>query len=178
MMSVKQPPGQPPSDVKEIIREFSGPQELRGGSLRVSAYLTNDLVFVSGLKNELEDFKAFLRTKKMPRHIVNHLYGYHHPMLEGMAIEFRKAVDAVSFQDPQVTVLSNYTGNPFTKADAKDLLVRQIFNPIRINTCIQNALGMGCNVFVDVGSSVFFHGLRGGTGQRDGSRRPPTPRQN
>jgi malonyl CoA-acyl carrier protein transacylase len=136
---------------EELLKNFSAENGGNGKDLRISAHLTSDFVFVSGPKDDLLQFKAYCKTKRVASHVVNDAYGFHHPILEGAAQEFRKAVEAVHFGDPEVPVLSNFTGNKIDKNEAKDVLVRQIYNPILLLECIQNALRADCNVFIDVG---------------------------
>lgn len=83
------------------------------------------------------------------------------------AKRFREALNQVEIGEPQLNVLSNYTGG-FHIADAgtiKSRLFFQLFHPVNWVGCLQTALDDGINLFVEFGGGI-------GTGEGPAEKRP------
>jgi [acyl-carrier-protein] S-malonyltransferase len=83
------------------------------------------------------------------------------------ARHFREALNAVDFAEPQIKVLSNYSG-AFHLADAASIRSRlffQLFHPVNWVGCLQSALDDGANLFVEFGGGI-------GSGDGPAEKRP------
>ncbi len=83
------------------------------------------------------------------------------------AKRFREALDQVTIAEPQLKVLSNYTGG-YHVNDAgtiKSRLFFQLFHPVNWVGCLQTALDDGINSFVEFGGGI-------GSGEGPAKKRP------
>jgi [acyl-carrier-protein] S-malonyltransferase len=83
------------------------------------------------------------------------------------ARRFREDLDSVAMAEPQLKVLSNYTGG-FHESDTasiKSRLFFQLFHPVNWVGCLQSALDDGINLFVEFGGGI-------GDGEGPGEKRP------
>jgi len=83
------------------------------------------------------------------------------------AKRFRETLDQVTISEPQLKVLSNYTGG-YHVADAgtiKSRLFFQLFHPVNWVGCLQTALDDGINSFIEFGGGI-------GSGEGPAEKRP------
>jgi len=85
---------------------------------------------------------------------------FHSPLLENSARLFREFLSNFAFGEPRCPVVSNYTGKPSrTAAEALSALSVQLTNPVRWVETMQNALGLGCTEFLELGPGKVLAGL-------------------
>ncbi len=80
---------------------------------------------------------------------------------------YREELNRVAFAEPQIRVLSNYTGG-FHEADADSIRSRlffQLFHPVNWVGCMQSALDDGATRFVEFGGGI-------GSGEGPAGKRP------
>ncbi len=78
------------------------------------------------------------------------------PAAEGLA----EALDGVTISEPTFAVLSNVTGRAHeTPSSIKDLLVEQLVKPVRWTACVEKAMELGGQVFLEMGPGRVLAGL-------------------
>ena len=106
-------------------------------------------ISVSGLSASMpafyEDVKA-AGGKALPIKVRG---AFHSPFMHEAAVSFAEDVNAAEANEPRIALYSNLTGLPY--GDAKDLLPRQIENPVRWEDLIRNMIASGIDTFIEVG---------------------------
>ena len=59
----------------------------------------------------------------------------------------------------QIPVLFNYLGSEQEDADIRDLLVKQIQNPVRMQKCIERLFALGVDTFIEIGPGKALSGF-------------------
>ena len=108
---------------------------------------------------ELNPRKRFVRLKTEG--------AFHTYYMVEAARRFRAKLDATDMAEPEIKVLSNYTGafHDSDPAKIKAGLFFQLFHPVNWIGCLQTALTDGVNTFVEFGGGI-------GTGGTPGEMRP------
>lgn len=114
---------------------------------------------VSGIKEEIQDFKK--AAKKMGATVVQLPLsgGFHSPFMASAATEFAKILEGYDLQSPKIPLYSNYTSRPYGAEDSEsgalspvELLSRQIENPVRFQQIVENMMREGADTFIEVGA--------------------------
>lgn len=115
-------------------------------------------VTVAGLKSEMSAFSAAVKAaggRALPLKVGG---GFHSPFMEEAAEKFGEALGKTEFAQPVIPMYSNLTGRPYD-ADPKELLKKQVCNPVRWETIIRNMIDAGADTFVEVGPGNVLQGL-------------------
>ncbi|MEW6231793.1 MAG: ACP S-malonyltransferase [Chloroflexota bacterium] len=84
----------------------------------------------------------------------------HSPLMREAALKLREAIEATPFDAARVPVVSNVTAWPVTDArEIKDLLVRQLYSPVRWTESIQRMVSQGVTHFIEMGPGQVLAGL-------------------
>ncbi|MGH9322349.1 MAG: ACP S-malonyltransferase, partial [Vicinamibacteria bacterium] len=85
---------------------------------------------------------------------------FHCRLMEPAARALARDLDAVSFRDLQVPLVTNVDARPIqTGAEAKDALFRQVASPVRWEETIEAMVSLGVRRFVEVGPGKVLSGL-------------------
>ena len=75
---------------------------------------------------------------------------FHSPYMENASKEFAKVIEEFSFAKPQIELYSNYTAEPYGE-NVKELLSKQICNPVLWEDIIRNMIAQGIDTFIEIG---------------------------
>ena len=85
---------------------------------------------------------------------------FHSGLMEPARIGFIEAVNSVPFNDPQVPIIANCTGEPLTNAESvKRELVAQICGCVQWKRSIDYMVGTGVSNFIEVGPGKALSGM-------------------
>jgi [acyl-carrier-protein] S-malonyltransferase len=85
---------------------------------------------------------------------------FHSPLLEPAADKLRAALDTVKFNPiGNIKILSNVTADYHSDAALKDMLVKQMYSPVRWTKTIEKLAADGCETFIEVGPGKTLTGL-------------------
>lgn len=107
-------------------------------------------VSVSGLSSQMADFSAEVRAAKGRAIPLKVKGAFHSPFMEGAAQAFAEELAKVERKEPQVTLYSNMTSEPYTD-DVVALLSKQICSPVQWEKIICNMTAQGIDTFVEIG---------------------------
>jgi [acyl-carrier-protein] S-malonyltransferase len=80
--------------------------------------------------------------------------------MSAASLKFAEALKAINFVTPKITLYSNYSGFPY-EGDYIKLLSKQISNPVRWQSVIENMIDCGADTFVEFGPGKTLCGLIG-----------------
>jgi [acyl-carrier-protein] S-malonyltransferase len=85
---------------------------------------------------------------------------FHSPMMEPVARELAAEMEAISFRDPAVPIVSNATGAVIgTGEQIRAALLEQIASPVLWARCVETMIGEGCKAFLELGPGRVLSGL-------------------
>jgi [acyl-carrier-protein] S-malonyltransferase len=85
---------------------------------------------------------------------------FHSPMMEPVARGLAAEMEAVSFGDPVVPIVSNATGAVLrTGEQVRAALLEQIARPVLWARCVETLIGEGCRTFLELGPGRVLSGL-------------------
>lgn len=114
---------------------------------------------VAGLKSSLGGFIEDVAAnggKAVPLKVSG---GFHSPFMESASIRLAEVLGGMEVKAPQVPVYANYTAEPYTAQTAKELLVKQVSNPVRWQQTVEKLLEDGVDTFIEVGAGKTLCGL-------------------
>lgn len=84
--------------------------------------------------------------------------GFHSPFMANAARKFEEVLKAAELSTPKVPLYSNYTALPY-EGDFRQLLSRQIANPVRWQAIVEHMTVQGVDTFVEIGPGKTLCGL-------------------
>lgn len=105
---------------------------------------------VAGDVTEIKEFQKEIKSlggRCMPIGVGG---GFHSPFLNSASEKFREELNSFEFNDLEIQVYSNYTGLPYN-GDYKELLSKQMNNPLLWQQTIEKMNEDGFNTFIEVG---------------------------
>jgi [acyl-carrier-protein] S-malonyltransferase len=85
---------------------------------------------------------------------------FHSRLMQPAAERLKTALESVRIQSPKVVVMSNVTGQAHPGAEAsRSLLVDQLTQPVRWESCVGTLLSMEIRTFLEVGPGAVLKGL-------------------
>jgi [acyl-carrier-protein] S-malonyltransferase len=110
-------------------------------------------IVISGTETALE--RAMAQASEQGAKIVKRLavsIGAHSPLMTEAAAEFRRILEATSFQSPSIPVVANATAGPLTDPDEiREAVAKQLTSPINWTGSMRWLIGEGVTCFVEVG---------------------------
>lgn len=115
-------------------------------------------VAVSGLKSSMPGFTAKIKElggRCIPLAVSA---AFHSPFMNAAAEKFGAALADFSFASPIIPVYANLDAQPYG-ADIAGTLQKQMCNPVRWQTTIENMIAAGFDTFIEVGAGKTLSGL-------------------
>lgn len=84
--------------------------------------------------------------------------GFHSPFMAEAAEQFNAYLQDVKFSRFKVPLYSNYTARPYDQ-DCRELLTKQICNPVRWQELVENMIADGADTFIELGPGDVLSGL-------------------
>lgn len=115
-------------------------------------------VTVSGLKSSMPDFTAKIKElggRCIPLAVSA---AFHSPFMNGAAEKFGTALADYDFAAPSIPVYANLDAQPYGE-DIAGTLQKQMCNPVRWQTTVENMIAAGFDTFIEVGAGKTLSGL-------------------
>lgn len=113
---------------------------------------------VAGAAEELALFRSDVKAaggKAIPLAVSG---GFHSPFMAEAAKQFGEELTNYTFKTPSIPIYSNYTAETYGD-NIKELLKKQIENPVRWQKIIENMMAAGADTFIEVGPGKTLSGL-------------------
>ncbi|WP_110986977.1 type I polyketide synthase [Acaryochloris thomasi] len=109
-------------------------------------------VVISGQRSEVRKISAELMAQGISLKVLTVSHAFHSPLMEPILDEFRQIAESVSFQQPQIKLISNLTGDlaPPEIATA-DYWVQHVRQPVQFAAGIKALADQGCEFFLEIG---------------------------
>jgi [acyl-carrier-protein] S-malonyltransferase len=118
-------------------------------------------IVISGTKQGVEKASVQAKEAGAKRAIPLVVSGpFHSELMRPAASKLKHALDQLEMHNTDVPVISNVTASPVTTADEmKELLVQQLYSPVRFEESIRELMNLGVNTFIECGPGKVLSGL-------------------
>jgi [acyl-carrier-protein] S-malonyltransferase len=118
-------------------------------------------IVISGSLAGVEKASMLLKEKGAKRVIPLNVSGpFHSRLMQAANNDFAKHLDEVVIGDANIPVYANVTAEPVSNRDEiKELLLKQLYSPVRFEESIRNMMKAGVDAFVEVGNGKVLSGL-------------------
>lgn len=118
-------------------------------------------IVISGSRAGVEEASELLKEAGARRVLPLNVSGpFHSRLMKDANEEFQKHLDATTIQDASIPVYANVTAAAVqNKDDIKQLLIEQLYSPVRFEQSIRNMIEEGVDAFVEVGTGSVLSGL-------------------
>lgn len=118
---------------------------------------------IAGTKQGIKEAEVVLKEKGAKRVIELSVSApFHCALMEPVALKMAEVLNAISFKDAKIPVISNVSAKPEKNGERiKDLLLKQIANPVRFTECVNNLLKneLAGSAFIELGPKNILSGI-------------------
>lgn len=126
--------------------------ELSESSVVISNYNSPNQYVISGRKNETDDVSRRLTESGAVTVPLKVSAPFHCSLMDETADLFKSELKKVKFSKPQVEIISNVNGKPYTEdVDWVDVLSRHITQPVMWEDSMKTMIDLGAAWFVELG---------------------------
>lgn len=118
-------------------------------------------IVISGTKEGIEQARIILKDNGAKRVLPLNVSGpFHSRLMKSANEEFSTYLNNTELHDASIPVYANVTAAPETESEKiKELLIKQLYSPVRFEESIQNMIKAGVDAFVEVGNGKVLSGL-------------------
>jgi len=147
--------GMTAEQAEEVVKGCNSAQ------LCVANYNCPGQVVISGEKNQVLHAMEALKAAGAKRVVELNCSGpFHSPMLIGAGEKLGKALEAVKLGSLNVPYAANLTADYVTDTkDIKELLIKQVYSPVRFEQSIRRLINDGADTFIEIGPGRTLSGF-------------------
>lgn len=144
------------TDVEETLEEIETDEVVDIANLNCPGQIV-----ISGSVEGLELAAEALKAKGAKRVLSLNVSGpFHSRLMEKANTKLTEKLDAIQFNDATIPIYANVTASPVqNRDDIKDLLIKQLYSPVRFEESIENITQKKVDAFVEVGTGKVLSGL-------------------
>ena len=118
-------------------------------------------IVISGSKEGIDQASAILKENGAKRVLPLNVSGpFHSRLMKSANEEFANYLNNVEIKDASIPVFANVSALPVREHEKiKDLLLKQLYSPVRFEESIRNMIEHGVDAFVEVGNGKVLSGL-------------------
>ncbi|ASN05776.1 ACP S-malonyltransferase [Virgibacillus necropolis] len=118
-------------------------------------------IVISGTKEGIDHASVVLKENGAKRVLALNVSGpFHSRLMKAANKKFAAKLEAISITDGNIPVYANVTAKPVTEhEEIKELLIKQLYSPVRFEESIRNMMEKGVDAFVEVGNGKVLSGL-------------------
>ncbi|MER8071039.1 SDR family NAD(P)-dependent oxidoreductase [Streptomyces sp. NPDC094034] len=154
-------------DTGGMIAIDIGEAEMRGclgefdGSATIAAVNSPRSVVISGEDMTVEKVAAYWETRGRRTTRLRVSHAFHSMMMDGVLEEFRAVAATISFNAPEIPVISNLTGRPGAAGElcSPDYWTRQLRDPVRFMDGVNSLFEEGVTTFLELGPDATLTAL-------------------
>lgn len=141
----------PPAQVEELAAQFDQVYPVN--------YNSPAQTVCAGLAASMDGFKAAVKAaggRALPLKVAG---GFHSPFMSSAARGLAAVLAPMEIGAPCCPLYSNVTALPYEEGQYKELLARQVENPVRWQTIVEHMIAAGVDTFIEVGPGKTLAGL-------------------
>ncbi len=115
-------------------------------------------IVVAGDKGQIEEFAKEVAGIKGRAMVLNVSGAFHCPFMSGACEKLAKELDNFTFNKATTPLYSNYTAELYGE-NGKELVIKQMENPVRWQEIVENMIKDGVDTFIEVGAGKTLSGL-------------------
>lgn len=118
-------------------------------------------IVISGSRQGVEQAASMLKERSAKRVLPLNVSGpFHSRLMKPANQEFAEYLNKVDITDANIPVYANVSAEPVTDSEEmKDLLLKQLYSPVKFEASIRRMLDKGVDAFVEVGNGKVLSGL-------------------
>ncbi len=118
-------------------------------------------IVISGSREGIEQATPILKEHGAKRVLPLNVSGpFHSRLMEAANEKFSNYLDQVEFNDARIPVYANVSADAVTnKGEIKDLLIKQLYSPVRFEESIRQMMDTNVDAFVEIGNGKVLTGL-------------------
>ncbi|MUK89949.1 ACP S-malonyltransferase [Ornithinibacillus sp. L9] len=118
-------------------------------------------IVISGSRKGIEQATEILKEHGAKRVLPLNVSGpFHSRLMEPANNQFAKYLDEVTIHDASIPVVANVTAEPVKNSnEIKELLLKQLYSPVRFDQSIRNMMDENIDAFVEIGTGKVLSGL-------------------
>ena len=127
--------------------------EILPKSLSIAAINSKYLCVVAGSNSDIETFAKILESKDIPNRILVTSHAFHSAMMNPILEDFKKEVDKVKFNTPNIPIVSALTGTWIKDSEvmSASYWVNHLRNTVRFSDAIDTILKLDNPILLEVG---------------------------
>lgn len=118
-------------------------------------------IVISGSKEGIDQASVALKEAGAKRVLPLNVSGpFHSRLMKAANEKFSEKLEKVSLTDATIPVYANVSASPvIEQEEIKELLIKQLYSPVRFEESIRNMIDKGVDAFVEVGTGKVLSGL-------------------
>jgi len=146
-----------PEKIEEVISEVNK----NGHSVGIANYNSPTQVVITGDAEGVQIASGLLKEAGAKRVLPLKVSGpFHSSLMKPASEEFQNELGKINVNDCVTPLISNVTAKVVTDAnEIKELLVNQLYSPVKWNQSIQELVDLGVDTFVEIGPGKVLTGL-------------------
>ncbi|MBY7143668.1 ACP S-malonyltransferase [Virgibacillus sp. NKC19-3] len=118
-------------------------------------------IVISGSKEGIEQASAILKENGAKRILPLNVSGpFHSRLMKTANTAFTRYLDETEIKPASIPIYANVSAAPVTESNQiKDLLIKQLYSPVRFEESIRHMMDQGIDAFVEVGNGKVLSGL-------------------
>ncbi|MFL9817595.1 SDR family NAD(P)-dependent oxidoreductase [Tolypothrix campylonemoides VB511288_2] len=115
---------------------------------------------ISGQSQAVQEICADLEAAGIPTKKLQTSHAFHSPLMEPILAQFREVADRITYGVPDITIISNLTGEPLTQEEiSADYWCRHLRYPVQFAKSLKALHAEGYEVFVEIGPKPTLLGM-------------------
>ena len=138
--------------VNNVIKTESG--------ISIAAINTQDNIVISGSTKVIDKAIAIFNDQEIKTTQLQVSHAFHSPLMESILPAFRKVAESVIYSPPQITFVSNVTGERISDSIATpQYWIEHICKPVRFAAGMKTLAELKCNIFFEIGAKPILLGM-------------------
>lgn len=146
---------------QETLRKVTDDVTAEGDLVQLANLNCPGQIVISGTKSGVDKACEAAKNAGAKRAIPLVVSGpFHSELMRPASGRLEEVLGQIEMEDTSVPVISNVTAEPVEAAsDIKPLLVEQLYSPVRWEESVNKLLGLGVDIFIEVGPGKVLSGL-------------------
>ena len=141
------------SQVRESIKPYSS-------QVNIAAINGPESIVISGVGEAIQEICRDLEERGIKTKSLQVSHAFHSPLMEPMLENFAKVAQEITYHQPQISLISNLTGEQVTSEIATpQYWVNHICQPVRFRDSIQTLQRQGYKLFLEIGPKPILLGM-------------------